>query len=328
MKKNRVRSRRTRLLLLTLGAALGLGLYGASPASAAPEVSVNPNTDVEDGDTLTVSIDGAGGYEGAALMVVTSCGNASSSGSPLAARDAGDCYGAEAVGSPQLIIEGGPVDGTDYTFDYPWTDSGIGENGATCISGGTIDCVINVALLDAGQNILATIETAVTPPIPDADGDGIPDSEDNCPNTPNPGQEDEDGDGIGDACADDVDGDGVPNDEDNCPDVANPDQEDADGDGVGDACDDDIDGDGVPNDEDNCPDVANPDQEDADGDGVGDACDDDIAAPTTAPTTTAAVQPAQQLAVTGVDNAPALAAAFGLVMMGLGLVTITRRREG
>lgn len=36
--------------------------------------------------------------------------------------------------------------------------------------------------------------------LPDADGDGVPDAEDNCPDQANPGQEDSDLDGIGDLC--------------------------------------------------------------------------------------------------------------------------------
>jgi hypothetical protein len=88
---------------------------------------------------------------------------------------------------------------------------------------------------------------AVPEPPPDADDDGVPDAEDNCPTVPNPEQTDTDHDGIGDAC-------------DNCPAVANPGQEDADGDNVGDACD-------------NCLNTPNPDQIDTDGDGLGDACD-------------------------------------------------------
>jgi hypothetical protein len=77
----------------------------------------------------------------------------------------------------------------------------------------------------------------------DIDFDGIPDGEDNCPFVSNPGQQDSDGNGIGDTCqfvAKDTDRDGVDESVDNCRYVANPDQSDADGNGVGDACDDEM----------------------------------------------------------------------------------------
>ena len=62
-------------------------------------------------------------------------------------------------------------------------------------------------------------------PLPDADGDGVADASDNCPEDANAEQADGDADGVGDAC-------------DNCAEDANADQADADGDGVGDVCED------------------------------------------------------------------------------------------
>ena len=83
-------------------------------------------------------------------------------------------------------------------------------------------------------------------------------------------------------CPTDTDGDGAPDTYDNCLQMANTDQADNDDDGKGDVCDDDDDNDTVTDTNDNCPFDANPGQADGDGDGVGDACDVE---PTPTPTT-------------------------------------------
>ena len=82
----------------------------------------------------------------------------------------------------------------------------------------------------------------------DADCDGLKNSEDNCPVTFNPDQEDVNKNGIGDACDAafhnerkvdlrcDHDGDGVLDKDDNCKLVCNPDQKDTNKNGIGDAC--------------------------------------------------------------------------------------------
>lgn len=116
--------------------------------------------------------------------------------------------------------------------------SGFGE-GTTWISSDTVDGGVAdyvIPEVAAGGFITAT---ATGPAIgtttsefsacaqvqqsPDGDGDGVADGADNCPATPNPGQEDQDADGVGDIC-------------DNCPTIANPDQLDGDSDLIGDAC--------------------------------------------------------------------------------------------
>ena len=109
--------------------------------------------------------------------------------------------------------------------------------------------------------------------IPDSDGDGIPDAQDNCPYNYNPEQEDYDQDGLGDVCDPDDDNDGVLDEEDNCPYNYNPEQEDYDQDGLGDVCDPDDDNDGIPDDVDRCP-YENPQGLDANLDGCTDrVCD-------------------------------------------------------
>ena len=86
-------------------------------------------------------------------------------------------------------------------------------------------------------------------PMPDADGDGIPDDQDKCPNDP----EDKDGFEDEDGCPDlDNDQDGIPDKDDKCPN----DPEDKDGFQDEDGCPDpDNDGDRILDKDDKCPDV-------------------------------------------------------------------------
>jgi subtilisin family serine protease len=151
--------------------------------------------------------------------------------------------------------------------------------------------------------VIPVVLNVIYQPLPaDRDGDFVVDSVDNCPDNVNGNQRDADGDGVGDVCdvcpnkagaQTDTDNDGVGDACDNCPEDGNMDQHDEDGDGLGDACDNcpevknanqaDADDDGVGDVCDNCKTVENPDQYDRDGDGIGDACDDTYGTNTTSP---------------------------------------------
>jgi len=70
-------------------------------------------------------------------------------------------------------------------------------------------------LFDADNWILKTSVTQIA--LPDGDGDGVPNRNDNCPVVANPSQADTDGDLAGDACDDDDDGDSLADDVDCAP---------------------------------------------------------------------------------------------------------------
>ena len=162
--------------------------------------------------------------------------------------------GTDGVSKPLFPVVPNDLDQTTNPSLADLTDGNLGELGV-------LDTAFtNPVFVDVNGN------AAYDAPLADPDGDGVPNTDDNCMFVANPGQADGDTDGVGNAC-------------DNCPTVSNPSQANADGDGAGDACDvctndasNDADNDGIcvgsgylppkTGDNDNCPLVANPGQED------------------------------------------------------------------
>jgi Ca2+-binding RTX toxin-like protein len=135
------------------------------------------------------------------------------------------------------------------TSCQPGTFSASGLQPCTVAPIGTyVDTSGATAPTDCPTGLTTPGEASTSADACETDGDGVPDSADNCIADINPDQVDFDADGIGDVCDpdDDGDGDGVNDDVDNCLLVANPDQANSDDDPDGDACDLDDDNDGEP----------------------------------------------------------------------------------
>lgn len=144
----------------------------------------------------------------------------------------------------------GDIDTSGYVFFYQG-DTPVGASQVVTVpTGGNPDDVwVDFTVPYGSFNIRAEIRgqdpgdvnsennlaiTTLFSPIVDEDGDGVEDENDNCPDVPNPGQNDADADGAGDACDSDDDNDGLTDSEESS---QGTDQfsRDTDADGVGDA---------------------------------------------------------------------------------------------
>ncbi len=128
--------------------------------------------------------------------------------------DSGDDDPTNAIPDHDPVVVDLPVDpapGTTYeghlhvgnvtdNFRYVFNEQAVNPDGSITVNAAHQYLLGPLALgeLILGQSVCGV--TAALVPHPDADGDGVEDVLDNCPDVANPDQADADGDGTGDAC--------------------------------------------------------------------------------------------------------------------------------
>lgn len=142
----------------------------------------------------------------AILTVVTQTGSGNAFTPGLAFSPAGILYGSRggAVGHTEDLVTIDPTTGsetaigsaTNVIADIWFNSNGTLYGGSPNGDLFTIDPATGVKTLLFNTGVRIAGLTGIR----DFDGDGVPDSVDNCPLTPNPDQADTDGDGVGDVC--------------------------------------------------------------------------------------------------------------------------------